>query len=333
MIEVEGLTRRYGEHTAVDDLSFVARDGEVTGFVGPNGAGKSTTMRMLLGLERPTAGAARIDGHDYHELDRPMTHVGAMLDAGWVNPGRSARGHLTFLARTGRLDASRVDAVLAQVGLADVAGRRAGGFSLGMRQRLGLAAALLGEPRHLVLDEPLNGLDPEGVHWMRRLIRDYAAAGNSVLVSSHLLSELAMTADSLVVIGRGRLIGQYSTEEFVASMSPGAVRARVDRPELLRRAALDRGWSVDDSGDGALTLRAADDQPAGTPTTALASDDVGLVCFEEGLRVDELSVVTASLEDAFLRATAGSVDYRTGADDTHTTPRTESAHTPLEVAR
>lgn len=298
MIEVEGLTRRYGSTTAVDSLSFDAEDGLVTGFVGPNGAGKSTTMRMLLGLERPDGGSVRINGHPYGALDRPMTHVGALLDAGWVHPGRSARAHLRWLAQVGRLRTERVDAVLAHVGLDGVADRKVGGFSLGMKQRLGLAGALLGEPTHLVLDEPLNGLDPDGVHWMRRFIRGYAGQGNAVLVSSHLLSEMSMTADRLVVIGRGRLIGQDGTEDFVRSMSATTIRVRVDRPEVLREAALSRGWTVEstdtvDAADtGALTVSsprpsaAATRQPvSGHPSAPdLDTASVGLVCFEAGLR-------------------------------------------------
>jgi len=329
VIEIDGLTRRYGDVTAVDDLSFTAADGEVTGFVGPNGAGKSTTMRMLLGLDRPTAGTARIDGSAYQELDRPMTHVGALLDAGWIHPGRSARAHLLWLARTARLGtgfeiATRVDEVLAHVGLHEVASKKAGGFSLGMRQRLGLAGALLGRPGHLVLDEPLNGLDPEGVHWMRRLIRDYAERGNAVLVSSHLLSELAMTADSLVVIGRGRLIGQHSTEEFVRTTAPTSVRVRVDRPDELRDEVLRHGVTVESSGPGALSLRAPD----------LGTDDVGDLCFRLGLRVDELTLVTGSLEEAFLAATGESVTYRSTPDPVlpHA-PAPMTTDDRLEVAR
>lgn len=325
MIEIDGLTRRYGDVTAVDDLSFTAADGEVTGFVGPNGAGKSTTMRMLLGLDRPSAGTARIDGRTYAELERPMTEVGALLDAGWIHPGRSARSHLLWLARTARLGSGaeivdRVDEVLAHVGLHEVAGKRAGGFSLGMRQRLGLAGALLGRPGHLVLDEPLNGLDPEGVHWMRCLIRDYAERGNAVLVSSHLLSELSMTADSLVVIGRGRLIGQYATQEFVDSVGAAAIRVRVDRPDDLRAEVLTHGVAVETTGDGALSLSAPD----------LTTADVGELCFRLGLRVDELTRVTGSLEEAFLAATSGAVTYRS-TPDTH--PDRPTHDQTMEVAR
>ncbi|WP_200171478.1 ATP-binding cassette domain-containing protein [Tomitella cavernea] len=301
MIEVEGLSRRYGETMAVDSLSFTAEDGLVTGFVGPNGAGKSTTLRILLGLERADGGGAHIDGHSYGALDRPMSRVGALLDAGWVHPGRSARAHLRWLSQVGRIDADRVGAVLTRVGLDGVADRRVGGFSLGMRQRLGLAGALLGEPAHLVLDEPLNGLDPDGVHWMRRFIRHYAECGNTVLVSSHLLSEMSLTADRLVVIGRGSLIGQYDTDEFVRSMSATSIRVRVDRPEVLCAAASARGWAVETTAPGALALS----DPAG----GLDAPSVGQVCFAAGLRVDELTEVRGSLEDAFLAATGDALDY------------------------
>ncbi|HEU5129659.1 MAG TPA: ATP-binding cassette domain-containing protein [Glycomyces sp.] len=219
MIEVKNLTKRYGRSAAVDDLSFAVRPGRVTGFLGPNGAGKSTTVRMILGLDRPTGGTALIDGRPYAELERPLTRVGALLEAGALHPGRSARAHLRWLAKANGIAASRVGAVLEETGLAGVAGKAARTFSLGMRQRLGVAAALLGDPEALILDEPVNGLDPEGVIWIRNLVKRLAAEGRTVLVSSHLMAEMALTAEHLVVIGRGRLLADVSTEDFIAGSS------------------------------------------------------------------------------------------------------------------
>ncbi|MEU7868400.1 ATP-binding cassette domain-containing protein [Dactylosporangium sp. NPDC049140] len=216
MIVVEELSKRYGRTVAVDGLSFAVRPGCVTGFLGPNGAGKSTTMRMILGLDRPSGGRARIDGRPYEALDRPLCAVGAMLEGRSAHPGRRARHHLLYLARSNGISDRRVDEVLELVGLAGDARRRAGGFSLGMAQRLGLAAALLGDPPILLLDEPVNGLDPEGVHWLRALLKGYAAQGRTVLVSSHLMAETALTADRLVVISRGRLVADATVDEFVA---------------------------------------------------------------------------------------------------------------------
>lgn len=213
MIEAVGLTKRYGSTVAVNDLSFTVKPGKVTGFLGPNGAGKSTTMRMILGLDAPTSGRVLIDGKPYQELKHPLRKVGALIDAKWVHPNRSAHSHLKWLARSNDLPLSRVDEVLAMVGLEQVAKRRAGGFSLGMSQRLGIAAALLGDPEVLMFDEPVNGLDPEGIHWIRRFMQGLAAEGRTVFVSSHLLSEMSLTAEELVVIGRGELIAQCSTEE------------------------------------------------------------------------------------------------------------------------
>lgn len=304
MIEIRELTKTFGKATAVSGLSFTAADGEVTGFVGPNGAGKSTTMRVLIGLDTATSGEALIDGRPHRALARPAQEIGALLDAGWVHPNRSARAHLRWQARLAGVDAPRADECLELVGLADAADKRVGRFSLGMRQRLGIASALLGEPRHLVLDEPLNGLDPEGVHWMRGLIRDYAAAGNAVLVSSHLLSELAQTADSLVVIGRGRLIGQYSTAAFLDEHGDGTVEVRVDDPAALRDALVHRGLACSwEGGDAAVSVHGA----------GIDTATVGRVAHGLGLCVLELTARRASLEDAFLRATEGSVEYRTDA--------------------
>src|SRR5437660_372867 len=219
MIEAVGLTKRYGRTVAVDDLSFTVQSGRVTGFLGPNGAGKSTTMRMILGLDAPSGGEVRIDGKLYRDLHQPLRMVGALLDAKWVHPNRSARAHLRWLAKSNNLPAKRVDEVLEIVGLTGVAGRRAGGFSLGMRQRLGIAAALLGDPQILMFDEPVNGLDPEGIIWIRTLMRSLAAEGRTVLVSSHLISEMALTADHLIVIGQGRLIADTSIAEMTGDGS------------------------------------------------------------------------------------------------------------------
>ncbi len=237
MIEAVGLSKHYGKTVAVDDLSFTVQSGRVTGFLGPNGAGKSTTMRMILGLDTPSAGNVRIEGKHYRELHHPLRTVGALLDAKWVHPNRSARAHLRWLAKSNKLPAKRVDEVLETVGLTNVANRRAGGFSLGMSQRLGIAAALLGDPQVLLFDEPVNGLDPEGILWIRRFMHRLADEGRTVFVSSHLLSEMALTAQELVVIGRGRLIAQCSTEEFVAQATENTVVVRSPQLAVLRCGA------------------------------------------------------------------------------------------------
>src|SRR5436305_5392326 len=249
MIEAHHLTKRYGGRTAVEDLSFTVHSGRVTGFLGPNGAGKSTTMRLLLGLDRPDSGDATIDGAHYPDLPRPLTAVGALLEARAVHPGRSAYHHLLFLAQTQGLGRRRVDEVLARVGLTEVAGRRAGDFSLGMGQRLGIAAALLGDPAVLVLDEPVNGLDPEGVLWIRTLMKALAAEGRTVLVSSHLMSEMALTADHVIVIGRGRLLADTGMREFIESAGPGASLEEA----YMRLTA----QAVDYRADAATTAKAA----------------------------------------------------------------------------
>ncbi|MGH8921561.1 MAG: ABC transporter ATP-binding protein, partial [Actinomycetes bacterium] len=234
MIEANGLTKSYGKTLAVNDLSFTVSPGRVTGFLGPNGAGKSTTMRMMLGLDRPNAGEVRIDGKRYTELTRPLHIVGALLDAKWIHPNRSARAHLRWLARSNKISAKRVDEVLGLVGLTDAAGKRAGGYSLGMSQRLGIAAALLGDPQVLLFDEPVNGLDPEGIAWIRTFMQSLAAQGRTVFVSSHLLSEMAITATELVVIGRGRLITRCTTAEFVENATQSTVRVRTPQTARLR---------------------------------------------------------------------------------------------------
>ncbi|HEX3789149.1 MAG TPA: ATP-binding cassette domain-containing protein [Pseudonocardiaceae bacterium] len=299
MIEAVGLTKRYGRTLAVDDLSFVAKAGRVTGFLGPNGAGKSTTMRMILGLDRPDAGQVRIDGKNYRSLNRPLRTVGALLDAKWVHPNRSARAHLLWLARSNGISAKRVDEVLGQVGLSAVAGRRAGGFSLGMSQRLGIAAALLGDPSVLLFDEPVNGLDPEGILWIREFMHTLAAEGRTVFVSSHLLSEMSLTAQELVVVGKGRLIAQASTADFIAQAGDNAVRVRSPQADTLRLALLDQGLDVQPGEDGALVI------------PGVSTDQVGDIAGANGVVLHELSSQNGSLEQAFMRLTGDSVEFRT----------------------
>ena len=299
MIELTDVTKRYGTTVAVDHLSFEVRSGEVTGFLGPNGAGKSTTMRMVVGLDAPTSGQITIDGHPYRDLRFPLRHVGALLEAKAVHPGRSARDHLRWLADSNGISRRRVDEVLEQVGLADVAGRRSGGFSLGMGQRLGIATALLGDPATLLLDEPVNGLDPEGIQWIRQLLRSLAAEGRSVLVSSHLMSEMALTADRLIVVGRGRLIAEGTVDDVVARSSTGHVRVDSADPERLRHLLHDRRVDVSAQPDGALVV------------TGMAARDVGIVAGTAGITLYELSPHSASLEEAFMELTRDAAEYTT----------------------
>src|SRR5215208_1924183 len=254
MIEAHGLTKRYGDKLAVDGLSFTVRPGVVTGFLGPNGAGKSTTMRLILGLDAPTGGSVTVTAKPYRQHAAPLHEVGALLDARSVHPGRSAYHHLLALAQTNGIRRSRVDEVVAAVGLGEAARRRAGRFSLGMGQRLGIAAALLGDPRTVILDEPVNGLDTEGIRWIRSLLQGLAAEGRTVFVSSHLMSEMAMTAQHLIVIGRGRLIADTSMEEFVARAAPGVVRVRSTDPEALAALLRSPDVAVSTGGEGALAL-------------------------------------------------------------------------------
>jgi ABC-2 type transport system ATP-binding protein len=301
MIEVRGLTKRFGDVTAVDDLTFTVRPGIVTGFLGPNGAGKSTTMRMILGLDRPTSGAALIDGKPYHDLKQPLRTVGALLDAKWVHPNRSAKAHLQWMAASNGIPASRVDEVLRLVGLSEVAGKKAGGFSLGMAQRLGLAGALLGDPKVLLFDEPVNGLDPEGIVWIRKFMQRLAAEGRTVLVSSHLLSEMALTAEHLVVIGRGRLISDSPVQEFVDRASEAGVRVRSPQLGALQEALTAQGIAYREDG-------------AGTGTAALivagaTTDVVGQLAGDNGIVLHELSAQRGSLEDAFMKLTGDDVQY------------------------
>ncbi len=301
MIEVAGLTKTYGRVRAVDDLSFVVRPGRVTGFLGPNGAGKSTTMRLILGLDTPTAGTATVGGRRYRDLERPLTRVGALLDAKWVHPNRTARNHLRWMAAANGIPSERVDVCLALVGLSEVAHKRAGGFSLGMSQRLGLAAALLGDPGVLLFDEPVNGLDPEGIVWVRGFMKSLAAQGHTVLVSSHLLSEMALTADDVVIVGRGRLVWHGAMADFIAQHSESSVRVRSPRAEELSRALALRGVAVAATGEpGVLTV------------TGVSTDVVGDIAAAAGIVVHELAGRTTSLEEAFMRLTAGAVEYHGG---------------------
>ncbi|MFE0704808.1 ATP-binding cassette domain-containing protein [Streptomyces sp. NPDC058872] len=303
MIEVNELTKRHGGKSAVEQLSFTVRPGQVTGFLGPNGAGKSTTLRMILGLEAPTSGSATVSGVPFHHHPRGLRHAGALLDAGQVHGGRSAAAHLSALARSNGIGRSWVDEVLREVGLADVANRRIGGFSLGMKQRLGIATALLGDPPVLVFDEPINGMDPEGVLWVRRLFRRLAAEGRTVFLSSHLMSEMANTADRLVVIGRGRLIAAESVEDFAARGTLRSVRVGTPQTAELAAVLTAAGATVEPEG------------PAGAEklaVTGLPADRIGALAFENGIRLDELTTRTASLEAAFTELTADSVEYRAG---------------------
>jgi ABC-2 type transport system ATP-binding protein len=298
MIEAQNLTKRYGERTAVDGLSFAIRPGIVTGFLGPNGAGKSTTMRMIVGLDTPTSGRVTIDGKRFVAMANPMREVGALLDAKAIHGGRSAYHHLLCLAQTNDIPRRRVDEVLEQVGLTDVARKRARGFSLGMGQRLGIAGALLGDPKILMFDEPVNGLDPEGILWIRNLMKSLAAQGRTVFVSSHLMSEMENTADHLIVIGRGRIIADCTVREFIEQNSQLVVRARTPQAdELAGVLARHDGKSVpDDTGDGLLI-------------TELTLDRVGDLAYDNGIRLHELSALQASLEQAFMELTKDSVEY------------------------
>ena len=310
MIQARGLTKWYGATLAVDGLSFDVVAGRVTGFLGPNGAGKSTTMRLILGLDAPTAGTVTVGGRAYRSLRRPMIQIGAMLESAGVHPGRSARAHLLALAQANGIGRRRVDQVLGLVGLDAVAGRRAGGYSLGMTQRLGVAVALLGDPGVLLLDEPVNGLDPEGVAWIRTLLRSLAAEGRTVFVSSHLMSEMAVTADHLIVIGRGRLLADTSVAQFVRSSSAGHVQVHTPQPERLAALLREHGATVDATGDGDLAV------------TGMEAATVGELSTGNGIVLHELVARQPSLEEAFMTMTRGSVDYQP-----HPTVTAESART------
>jgi ABC-2 type transport system ATP-binding protein len=307
MIEAQDLTKRYDGKLAVDHLSFSVQPGQVTGFLGPNGAGKSTTMRLILGLDRPDEGTATINGRPYQELARPLRTVGALLEARSVHTGRTAYNHLLALAQTQGLPRSRVDEVLAWVGLQDVAHKRAGGFSLGMGQRLGIAAAMLGDPDVLLLDEPVNGLDPEGVRWIRNLIKQLAREGRTVFVSSHLMSEMALTADHLIVIGRGRLIAASSTQEFIERSSEKSVLVR--SPDAARLADL-----VTREGGQVTALPEVPGEAAQLRVTGLAAPRIGELAAGASVVLHELTPQLASLEEAFMELTADSVEYGTATD-------------------
>ena len=298
MITATRLTKRYGSTRAVDDLSFEVAPGRVTGFLGPNGAGKSTTLRLILGLDTPNSGTVTLDGQPYRALTRPLYRVGAMLEGKAIHPGRSAFSHLLTLAQSNGIPRRRVDEVLDLVGLSSVARRRAGGFSLGMSQRLGIGAALLGDPGVLMLDEPVNGLDPDGILWIRTLLRSLAGEGRTVLLSSHLMSEMSLTAEYLIVIGHGKLIVEATVEDFVQRSSRNVVCVRSRASERLATLVRNDGATTEYADDGALLITGAD-------ATA-----IGDLAAEHGITLHELATKRASLEDAFMEATHDSVDYR-----------------------
>ena len=306
MIEVAGLTKQYGQVRAVEDLNFTVKPGIVTGFLGPNGAGKSTTMRCIVGLDNPTAGHTSIDGQPYRAFKNPLTKVGALLDAKATHPNRSAANHLKWIAQANGLPTKRVDEVLALVGLTEVAGKKAGGFSLGMGQRLGLAGALLGDPEYLILDEPVNGLDPEGIHWVRTLLKNLADEGRTVLVSSHLLSETALTADHLIVIGRGKLVADTPIQDFIREHSASTVMVRTVHPEEFQAVLRAEGISFE--------TRLLPTNPSPTfIITERTTDEIGNLAFSHGVGLLELSEHRASLEEAFLQTTGDSVQYHASA--------------------
>ena len=298
MIKVENLSKRYGEKLAVDGLDFVVQPGIVTGFLGPNGAGKSTTMRMIAGLDEPTAGRVLVNGRNYRSALAPMAELGILLEAKAVHTGRSARNHLLALAQTNGVSRRRVDEMIDMVGLRDVASKRVGGFSLGMGQRLGIASALLGDPQVVVLDEPVNGLDPEGVLWIRNLLKDLAAEGRTVFVSSHLMSEMALTATRLVVIGRGRLIADTTVEDFVNRAGGSNVTVRTPQTAQLRDLLLAPDITVTSEQSGVLRVK------------GLSAEQIGTAAWQAHLPVFELTTNHASLEEAFMRLTDDSVDFR-----------------------
>ncbi|MEX3653182.1 ABC transporter ATP-binding protein [Mycolicibacterium fortuitum] len=302
MIELTGLTKLYGTHRAVDDLTCTVEPGVVTGFLGPNGAGKTTTMRLILGLDHPSAGAATIAGKHYRELRDPLRTVGALLDARQAHPNRSARNHLRWIAAANRIPSTRVDEVLEMVGLTAAGDRNAGTLSLGMSQRLGIAAALLGDPPVLLFDEPVNGLDPEGIHWVRTLMRSLAAEGRTVFVSSHLLAEMSNTADRLVVIGQGKLIASTTVSEFVSGTSADTVRVRSPQLETLREVLTGAGFEVEAAAGGdALAVK------------GVAIEVIGDLAARNAITLHELSQRQASLEEAYLKLTDDAVDYRAEA--------------------
>lgn len=313
VIDVRGVTKRYGEKVAVDDLTFSVTPGVVTGFLGPNGAGKSTTMRLILGLDAPNSGTVTVNGRAYRELSAPLHEVGAMLEARAIHTGRSAYNHLLALAQTHGIPRSRVDEVIELVGLGEVARKRVGGFSLGMGQRLGVAAALLGDPATVILDEPANGLDPEGIHWIRNLLKRLAAEGRTVFLSSHLMSEMAQTAEHLVVIGRGRLIADTSVAEFVRRASSDLnVRVRSPRAGELREELLRRDVQVQSTEEGLLQV------------SGLTGEQIGEIALAARIVISELTPREASLEEAFMSLTGDSVEYHASAGEENGVQATET---------
>ena len=300
LIEAQNLTKDYGDKRAVDGLTFRVEPGVVTGFLGPNGSGKSTTMRLILGLDRPTAGTVTVNGKLYRDHAAPLHQVGALLEARSVHTGRSAYNHLLALAQTHGIPRRRIGELIDLVGLQDVAKKRAGTFSLGMSQRLGIATALLGDPYTLTLDEPVNGLDPEGIHWIRNLLKDLAAEGRTVFVSSHLMSEMALTADHLIVIGRGRLIADLSVDEFVRKASKNIVRVRSPQASALRDFLAGPDVVVETVEPGVLEI------------VGLSAEQIGDAAAERGFAIHELTPQHASLEEAFMDLTREDVEYRTG---------------------
>ena len=312
MIEAVGLTKRYGDRLAVDQLSFTIQPGQVTGFLGPNGAGKSTTMRMILGLDTPSHGHVTIDGKPFAALDNPMREVGALLDAKAIHGGRSAYNHLLCLAQTNNLPQRRVGEVLELVGLSEVARKRSKGFSLGMGQRLGIASALLGDPKILMFDEPVNGLDPEGILWIRNLMKALAAEGRTVFVSSHLMSEMENTADHLLVIGRGRMIADCTVQEFIDQNSELAIRVRT--PDAAKLATLLATTGATAVPDGATALL----------VTGLDMDHIGDLAFDNRIRIHELAPLQASLEEAFMELTKDSVEFHAAVPGTRPEPSLET---------
>jgi ABC-2 type transport system ATP-binding protein len=300
MIEARGLTKRYGGTVAVDNLSFSVAPGKITGFLGPNGAGKTTTMRLILGLDEPTSGTVTVDGRPFRQVAQPMRQIGALLDAKALHGGRSAYNHLLCLTQSNNLPKSRVDEVLRLVGLTEVAGKRTKGFSLGMGQRLGIAAALLGDPKILMFDEPVNGLDPEGILWIRNLMKALAADGRTVFVSSHLMSEMENTADHLIVIGRGKLIADCTVDEFIAANSQLNVRVRTPQPDQLAKLVAAAGGTVRENGDGVMVV------------SGLEASRIGDLAYDNSVRLHELAPAQASLEQAFMELTASSVEFHAG---------------------
>jgi len=296
-IDVRGLRKSFGPTLALDGMTFTVTPGQVTGFIGPNGAGKTTTMRVILGLDAPDAGTALVGGRRYAALDRPLTHLGSLLDAAALQPSRTGRNHLLWLAHSQGLDAARVDTVLAQAGLDKAARRRAGGYSLGMRQRLGIAAAMLGDPPVLMMDEPFNGMDPEGIVWMRGFLRSLATGGRAVLVSSHLMSELQDTADHLIIVGRGKVLADTGTRDLLAAVSGGRVTLRTTAPDRAASALARAGATA--TADGTTVT-----------VSGLAPEKVVLLLSENGVPFSEVSAHRASLEEAYLELTRDAVEYR-----------------------